>query len=109
MANLRTFKKDVIFLVNEVISDCWVFMYLNRDKNVDEANKIVADAVRIREVLVNILGNAEKCCTVTGAKALKYAQEEDIAKAVWVAKSSLPPFLLNTYPSIAEVFKEAKV
>ena len=47
MANLRSFKKDVIFLVNEVISDCWVFMYLNRDKNVDEANKIVADAVEL--------------------------------------------------------------
>ena len=36
-------------------------------------------------------------------------QEEDIAKAAWVAKSSLPPFLLNTYPSIAEVFREARV
>ena len=35
--------------------------------------------------------------------------EEDIAKAAWVAKSSLPPFLKNTYPSIQEVFKEAKV
>ena len=35
--------------------------------------------------------------------------EEDIAKAAWVARSSLPPFLLNTYPSIAEVFREAKV
>ena len=36
-------------------------------------------------------------------------REEDIAKAAWVAKSSLPPFLLNTYPSILEVFREAKV
>lgn len=36
-------------------------------------------------------------------------KEEDIAKAAWVAKSSLPPILLNTYPSIAEVFREAKV
>lgn len=36
-------------------------------------------------------------------------REEDISKAAWVAKSSLPPFLLNTYPSIAEVFREAKV
>lgn len=36
-------------------------------------------------------------------------KEEDIAKAAWVAKSSLPPFLKNTYPSILEVFKEAKV
>jgi ADP-ribose pyrophosphatase YjhB (NUDIX family) len=35
--------------------------------------------------------------------------EEDITKAAWVAKSSLPPFLKNTYPSILEVFREAKV
>ena len=45
MANLRVFKKDVVFLVNEVISDCWVYMYLNGEKNLDEAKKIVADAV----------------------------------------------------------------
>lgn len=36
-------------------------------------------------------------------------REEDISKAAWVAKSSLTPFLLNTYPSIVEVFREAKV
>ena len=36
-------------------------------------------------------------------------REEDISKAAWVAKSSLPPFLHNTYPSIQEVFKEAKI
>lgn len=36
-------------------------------------------------------------------------KEEDISKAAWVARSSLPPFLRNTYPSIAEVFREAKV
>ncbi len=47
MANLRVFKKDVIFLINEVISDCWVYMYLNGEKNADEAKKIVADAVEL--------------------------------------------------------------
>jgi len=36
-------------------------------------------------------------------------REEDISKACWVAKSSLPPFLRNTFPSIQEVFREAKV
>ncbi len=36
-------------------------------------------------------------------------REEDISKAAWVAKSSLPPFLKNTFPSIKEVFWEAKV
>lgn len=35
--------------------------------------------------------------------------EEDIAKAAWVAKSSLPPYLRNTYPSIQEVFREARI
>lgn len=36
-------------------------------------------------------------------------REEDITNAAWVAKSSLPPFLKNTYPSIVEVFREAKI
>ena len=36
-------------------------------------------------------------------------KEEDITLAAWVAKSSLPPYLLNTYPSIVEVFREAKI
>ena len=36
-------------------------------------------------------------------------REEDITKAAWVAKSSLPPFLADTYPSILEVFREAKI
>lgn len=32
-------------------------------------------------------------------------KEEDISKAVWVARSSLPVYLKNTYPSIQEVFR----
>ena len=45
----------------------------------------------------------------TSPTELTPQKEEDIAKAAWVAKSSLPPFLLNTYPSIVEVFREAKI
>lgn len=41
----------------------------------------------------------------TDPEELTPQKEEDISKAAWVAKSSLPPFLLNTYPSIAEVFR----
>ncbi len=36
-------------------------------------------------------------------------KEEDISKAAWVAKSSLPNFLNRTYPSILEVFREKGV
>ena len=35
--------------------------------------------------------------------------EEDITKAAWIAPSVLPQFLDNTYPSIVEVFKEARI
>ena len=34
-------------------------------------------------------------------------REEDITKAAWVARSGLPAYLKNTYPSIVEVFREA--
>lgn len=36
-------------------------------------------------------------------------REEAISKAAWVARSSLPPFLKNTFPSILEVFREARI
>lgn len=36
-------------------------------------------------------------------------EEEDIAKAAWVARSGLPPYLKDTFPSIAEVFRKAGV
>ena len=45
----------------------------------------------------------------TGPVDLEPQKEEDITKAIWVARSSLPPYLTNTYPSIQEVFREAKV
>ncbi|MBR4756326.1 MAG: NUDIX domain-containing protein [Bacteroidales bacterium] len=35
-------------------------------------------------------------------------REEDISKAAWVARSGLSPYLKNTYPSIVEVFREAR-
>jgi 8-oxo-dGTP pyrophosphatase MutT (NUDIX family) len=34
-------------------------------------------------------------------------EEEQIEKAVWVARENLPPKLANTYPSIREVFMKA--
>ena len=41
----------------------------------------------------------------TDPTELSPQREEDISKAAWVAQSSLPGFLDNTYPSIQEVFK----
>ncbi len=60
MANLRVIKKDVIFLVNEVISDCWVFMYLKNDKNTEEAKKIVTDAIELGDNLFEQINHYPK-------------------------------------------------
>ena len=49
MANLRVIKKDTIFLVNEVISDCWLFMFFNEGKNTQEAQSIITDAITLGE------------------------------------------------------------
>lgn len=35
-------------------------------------------------------------------------REEDIAKAAWVPRSALAPYLKNTFPSILEVFRETR-
>ena len=88
MANLRTFKKDVIFLVNEVISDCWVFMYLNRDKNVEEANKIVADAVELGDNLFEQINHYPKDDAKKHFKALNQKLLEGV-DALFVRLSGL--------------------
>ena len=88
MANLRIFKKDVIFLINEVISDCWVFMYLNRDKNVEEANKIVADAVELGDNIFEQINHYPKEDAKKHFKALNQKLLEGV-DALFVRLSGL--------------------
>ncbi len=52
MANLRNLKKDIDYLSMEVISDCWTFMYLFPDKKQEESNKIIKDAIDLRNDLI---------------------------------------------------------
>jgi len=51
MASLRRLKKDIDFLIEEVISDCCTFMYLYPDKKREEAIGIITDAVELRNKL----------------------------------------------------------
>jgi hypothetical protein len=51
MASLRRVKKDIDFLVEEVISDCCTFLYVYPDKNKDAAVQIITDAVALRNNL----------------------------------------------------------
>lgn len=88
MANLRTFKKDVIFLINEVISDCWVFMYLNRNDKTDEAKKIVADAVELGDNIFEQINHYPKEDAKKHFKALNQKLLEGV-DALFVRLSDL--------------------
>ncbi|MBO5407664.1 MAG: hypothetical protein IJN06_02460 [Bacteroidales bacterium] len=88
MANLRVFKKDVIFLINEVISDCWVYMYMNGEKNLDEAKKIVADAVELGDNIFEQINHYPKDEAKKHFKALNQKLLEGV-DALFVRLSAL--------------------
>jgi len=60
MANLRVIKKDIDFLVSEVISDCWVFLYMNEGKKKEEVIAVINEAVDLRNALYGKVNNPDK-------------------------------------------------
>jgi len=88
MANLRVIKKDVIFLVNEIISDCWVYMYFNGEKNKEEVQKIVADAVELGDNIFEQINHYPKDDTKKHFKALNQKLLEGV-DALFVRLSAL--------------------
>lgn len=60
MANLRVIKKDIVFLVNEVISDCWVYMQLNPAADTTPVEQIIADAVALGDQTFDKVNHSPK-------------------------------------------------
>ncbi len=60
MANLRVIKKDIDFLVSEVISDCWIFLYVNTEKSAEDVVEIINDAVELRNNLFTRVNTPDK-------------------------------------------------
>jgi len=59
MASLRRIKKDIDFLIEEVISDCCTFMYVYPEKKNEDAVKIIVDAVELRNKLFAEVNNPQ--------------------------------------------------
>ncbi|MDD2490847.1 MAG: hypothetical protein PHV12_01465 [Bacteroidales bacterium] len=78
MASIRTIKKDIDFLVSEVISDCWVFMYINPEEKTEEAVAIINDAVTLRNELFERVNSRE----IENAKKHFKAVSQDLLKGV---------------------------
>ena len=60
MASLRVIKKDIDFLISEVISDCWVFLYINDGKKKEDIVTIINEAVDLRNALYSKVNNPDK-------------------------------------------------
>jgi hypothetical protein len=57
MASIRELKKDIDYLVFEVISDCFVYAGLHPDNKTSEVSGIVNDAVSLRNDLIARVNN----------------------------------------------------
>ena len=60
MPSIRKLKKDIDYLVFEVISDCFTFGTLHPDDKEEEVSGIIADAVVLRNELIKRVNNPEK-------------------------------------------------
>jgi hypothetical protein len=60
MANKREIKKDVDFLVGEVISDCYTYLLIHGDKNRDKVIEIIGALVEKRNDLISRVNNPDK-------------------------------------------------
>ena len=60
MANLRNIKKDIDYLVNEVISDCYTYLLLHGEKNRDAVVAIIEGVVEKRNNLFFLINNPDK-------------------------------------------------
>ncbi len=82
MANKKNLKKDVDFLVSEVVSDCYTFMLIHGDKNQDKALAIIETMLEKRNELISRINNPENKHDAKAVKAHYKAIQEDLMVAV---------------------------
>jgi hypothetical protein len=85
MASVRKLKKDIDYLIFEVISDCFSFGSLHPDEKAEEVTAILADAVVLRNDLIRRINNPEKS---EDPKAVK-AQYQNVVKDLYVGVDKL--------------------
>jgi hypothetical protein len=82
MASVRELKKDIDYLVFEVISDCLIYTDVNPDNNGDEVNSIISDAVGFRNDLIARVNNPDGKDNAKIVKAYYKSVEKDLLTGV---------------------------
>jgi len=82
MANKREIKKDVDFLVGEVISDCYTYLLINGEKNRDKVIEIIGSVVEKRNDLIKRVNNQDKAFDTKQVKSHYKAINADLLAAI---------------------------
>lgn len=68
MASIKNLKKDINYLIDEVIGICLLHQYTRGPENQDELENLINEMVAYREELISKVNNPEK---TDGKKQLK--------------------------------------
>jgi len=82
MASVRSLKKDIDYLVFEVISDCFAYSSIHPDHNSDQLTEIITDAVSFRNDLIARVNNPDGKENPKIVKAYYKAVEKDLLTGV---------------------------
>lgn len=82
MASVRELKKDIDYLVFEVISDCFVYSGVHPDNKSDELSAIISDAVNFRNDLIARVNNPDGKDNPKIVKAYYKTLEKDLTTGV---------------------------
>ncbi len=82
MASIRELKKDIDYLVFEVISDCFAYSSIHPDNKSDELSAIITDAVNFRNDLIARVNNPDGKDNPKILKAFYKTLEKDLLTGV---------------------------
>lgn len=82
MASVRELKKDIDYLVFEVISDCFVYSNIHFDNKSDELSTLISDAVEFRNDLIARVNNPDGKDNPKIVKAYYITVEKDLLTGV---------------------------
>jgi hypothetical protein len=82
MASIRELKKDIDYLIFEVISDCFVYSNVHPDNKTDELTAVISDAVEFRNDLIARVNNPDDKDNPKIVKAYYKAVQKDLLSGV---------------------------
>ena len=82
MANVRNLKKDIDYLIFEVMSDCFAYSGVHPENKSDELSTIISDTVNFRNDLIARVNNPDGKDNPKIVKAFYKSVEKDLITGV---------------------------